>query len=356
MPTASIDTFFACSLMTILVLSAMAGLSTTLSPYLTCSFNEGGKERCIQIAKYMLLSSGVPPNWGENGEITPESFGLAEIGEAEAYALDVDKVSRLNSENAYALSYSELRECFGISDVAFKISIKPVFEVQVNMSSKTVAETSTVYTFEITTAKAGLPVPTRVKGYVVAEDYVNSTQSLVSQVGQVTINVSIPNTSSGQAVLVLFARHAFNPQISSFAVYYFQHNSEEPLQENSFLRLSPLNYTLTVSKQVSTANISKAYAFTFNYWRELAEVQNSGESIQYGIPRLLDPSPFVLVVTGRNSTRFFVEYVSYPQIPLEIGADFDSSFTRTNLEVVQQLVVINQAVYEFMVVYGAPGL
>lgn len=356
MPTSSIDTFFACSLMTILVLSAMAGLSTTLSPYLTRSFDQGAKERSIQLAKYMLLSSGVPSDWGKNGNMVPESFGLAETNETDAYALDIDKVSRLNSENTYALTYSELRGYLGISDVSFKIFIKPAFEVQVNMGSKTVTGTRTIYTFEIATAKAGLPVPSQVKSYVVAEDYVNSTQSVVSQTGRLTINMSVPNTSSGQAALVVFATHAFNPQISSFAVYRFQHNSEESLQQSHFLRLSPLNYTLTVSKQVSTANVSKAYAFTFNYWCELAEVQNSGETVQYSIPRLLDLSPFVLVVTGQNSTKFFAEYVSYPHVPLEIGADFDGSLTRTNLEVVQQLIVINHVVYEFKVVCGEPNL
>jgi len=108
MPAISIDTFFACSLMVLLVLSAMAGTSKLLYPQLNNAGNENIAKRYREISRYILLSAGTPSNWGENSQSIPETFGLAEADSDNPYELDVDKVSRLNTENRFALSYAQM--------------------------------------------------------------------------------------------------------------------------------------------------------------------------------------------------------------------------------------------------------
>jgi len=352
MPTDSIDTFFACSLMTILVLSAMAGLSITLFPHSTTSYNEETEERFLQLTKYILLNTGSPENWGENSSIVPSYFGLAETNGI--YALNIDKVSRLNIENVYALSYSNILDSLKIKNVAIRMSIKPVFDVQINMTSNLDEGNETVYVFEIRTVKSGLPLSTLVKSHLLVEEQVYSKPYLTMQNGYGVINFSVSNSLSGKATLIVLAKHAFDPYIVSFATYPFQHNSQESLVEDGvFLQLSPLNYTLHVSLLHAAVNVSKAYAFSFNYTFELRKTYENESFLKYTIPRLQDISPLVLAVTGRNSTNAFVECVPYPQIPLETGATFSDS-TRSNVITYQQIIMINRVLYEFTLKSGGP--
>ena len=55
MPAISVDTFFACSLMVLLVLSAMAGASKLLYPQINSAVDENIAERYREISKYLLL-------------------------------------------------------------------------------------------------------------------------------------------------------------------------------------------------------------------------------------------------------------------------------------------------------------
>ena len=353
MPAASIDTFFACSLMTLLVLTAMVGLSTTLFPYVEESTESNFEERCLQLAKHIILTAGYPSNWGENATVILQSFGLAEEGEA--YALNVDKVSRLNPENAYALSYVEILDCLKVSDVVFQISVKPVFNIQVNMTSYYEAENETIYTFEINITKYGLPIPVFVKYYIVTEGYVDSNPPFVLENGQGVFNFSVSNSLDGEVALIVLAKHVFNSKIVSAATYSFYHNSEDSSANNVFTQLSPLNYTLNVAPLYSSVNLSKAYVFTFNYLYELEKLHESEQLVQFAVPRLLDVSPLLLAVTGQNSTTSFVDCVSYPHVPLEIGASFTNPTTKSNVVVHQQIVTINRVLYEFTMLCGGPS-
>ena len=75
MPASSIDTFFACSLMVILIVSAMAGTTKVVQPYLDDLAHTNGIERYKGIAEYLLGSTGTPANWGTKN-IVPSAFDL----------------------------------------------------------------------------------------------------------------------------------------------------------------------------------------------------------------------------------------------------------------------------------------
>jgi hypothetical protein len=353
MPTISIDTFFACSLMVLLVISAMAGASKLLYPHINNTVDMNIAERYASVSKYLLLNDGTPLNWGQNCQGVPETLGLAKAGSDNPYTLDIDKVSRLNNENLYAVSYAQIFTAFEMPDVSFRIEIEPVFEVALNLTEGFEGANKTSYEFEILTEKQGFPVQAELKFYVIAENYLETSHACVSN-GRTYVNVTISNDVNGPALLVVFARSVSNAKIVSFSAYPFAHNSPEPKPKGTFLRLGPLNCTLNASLIYPGKNLSDAYALSFNYSSTLTQTANSSQSVTYNIPHFLDPSPTLIVVTGRNSTSFFTEWTAYPQIPLQTGANFASSTVLSNVFAYTYLVTIDSALYKCTVWLGGP--
>jgi hypothetical protein len=353
MPAVSIDTFFACALMVIAVLSAMAGTSTLLHPYINSAVDKNTAERYEEISKYLLLNSGTPLNWGQNGSIKPETFGLAKMGTENPYELDIDKVSRLNSESMQAMSYAELFTSIGLPDVAFRLEIKPVFEVFINLTATFPSTDNTEYQFEILTEKNGAPVPAYLKCYVIAENYLSTTEVYVSG-GKTRQNVTISNNVHGPSLLAVLARSAYDARIASSKVYAFAHKTAEPKPRGTFLRLSPLSYVLNASFAYPAVNLSSAYALTFEYNSTLTQKASDNGSATYEIPHFLDPSLMIIALTGWNSTAFFIEWVAYPQVPVQVGADFAGFTSLSNVFAYMYVVTINSAIFECTVWVGGP--
>ncbi|MGB9853859.1 MAG: hypothetical protein ACPLRY_03510 [Candidatus Bathyarchaeales archaeon] len=351
MPAISIDTFFACSLMVLLVLSAMAATTKIIYPSINDTLDAEAAKRFREIAEYMLLSPGEPSNWGQNRTTVPETFGLAKAYTENPYTLDLDKVSRLNGENLYALSYAQIFTSLGIQDVSFRLEIKPVFDVCINLTEVFESADQTTYEFEVLTEKSGAAVSALLRLYVVAENFLETSAMYYSD-GEVHLNVTVPNAVNGPALLVVFAKASFNPKIASFGVYSFAHNSPEPAEKDTFLRLSPLNYSLTATLARPEVVLSNAYSLTFNYSSTLTQNANENQFATFSIPKLLDSSPTVLVVTGWNSTEFFAEWVAYPQIPLQVGASFADSQSFSNVFSYTYLVTIGSAIYQCTVWLG----
>jgi hypothetical protein len=350
-PAISVDTFFACSLMVLLVLSAMAATSKLLYPYINNTIDSSLAERYREVSKYLLLNDGTPSDWGQNCQTIPEAFGLAEADSDNPYVLDVDKVSRLNSENIYAVSYAQIFTALKMSDVSFRIEIKPIFDVTINLTATFQSTNETSYQFEILTQENGIPIQAELKCYAIAEDFLETNYAYASN-GENRFNITIPDDVGGPALLVAFAKAAYDPRIVSFGVYAFAHGSTNPRPENTFLRLSPLNHTLTTSFVYSGINLSRVYALTINYYSILEQTASSNQSATYNIPNFLDPSPTIIVATGWNSTVFFTEWTAYPQIPLQIGANFAGTSGLSNVFAYTYIITMNSAFYECTVWLG----
>jgi len=183
--------------------------------------------------------------------------------------------------------------------------------------------------------------------YVVAKNFLCSTNSSTSPDGIGYVDVEIPNASNGTASLVVFARAAYDSRITAYAVYVFEHSSAEQLPTSSFLRLSPLDNTLWVSSNYSDIIVENAFAFSYEYEANLSVSSNS----TYAIPSFLDKSPIVLVLTGVNATTFFVQWTAYPQIPLDAGADFTNAESHTFTYVVS----VDDAFYNLELRLGGLG-
>jgi len=189
MPTISVDTFFACSLMVMVVVASMAGVAKLIQPYVSEISEVNEQDYLEELSKWLLLSEGSPGNWGQLSS-APEVFGLAKSNASILYELDIDKVSRLNGENSYAVTYIQLLEALGVDETALKIEVNPLFNVSVQLVSNVTGGSETNYTFQVSTSKSGLPVASEVQCYVVARNFVaNSTASLSNEgMGNVTLS------------------------------------------------------------------------------------------------------------------------------------------------------------------------
>ena len=338
--------------MIILVLSAMAGESKLLAPYLNDLSYRNDTERFRQFASYLLLSAGTPVDWGQIAGTVPNNLGLAKAESSLPYELDIDKITRLNSENVNSLTYAELWRKLGVQDVSFQIEVKPLFALSIELISNSTHGNEIRYEFEVTTEKLGMPVSTDLSGYAVSENYAVKVTSSTAANGVGFLEVDVPNSVNGPALLVVFAKAKANPQMVSFNVFAFDLNSSTLLPNGTFTRLSPLNYVLNASLASSSVQIHNAQIFTFNYNFSLTEKSEGIQTIEYYVPRLVDSSPMIMVLTGYNSSISFAEWVAYPQLPIQIGANFNESIAGSKIVSLNYIVTVNQALYEVVTRWG----
>jgi hypothetical protein len=322
----------------------MAALPRVLGPILYSAQNKNDDGLIQQLAEYILLKTGTPPEWGSQHDSSVVYFGLAS-NEQQPYSLDADKVTRLNRENVHSISYAQLLDSLKIMEVALRICIETIFETSISMISSVSNSSMTSYSFKVITQNSGFAVLSELSCYIVVRDYVDHADYSSNSNGEVFPVFSIPNNVNGSALFVTFAKAVANPSIISFGVYSFGHNASSPEEKGTLVKLSPLNYMLNTSYSYPDVQKSGAFAFSYSYWTNLTVLTNSTRTAEYSFPHFLDKSSTILVLTGLNDTEYFAEWAAYPQIPLVIGANFD--LTNFNADVFSHsyVVVINNALY-----------
>jgi hypothetical protein len=297
------------------------------------------------IADNILSSTGIPADWGSDTNVKPGEFGLAASGFSSSIELDSDKICRLNTENYFSLSYTDILTTAGLTDVAMRISISQIMQVSISLFSSTSQGDSTLYTFKVTVDQDSGPTTASLHCYVIARNFLLQQYGNTSTdgVGYVK-NVQIPNESNGTVALVVFARAAQDPMMTSYGVQLFSHPSQQTLSDNTFLDLSPLNYTLYLDSKFPNMTIGSGYAFSYDYQAALTQISNTSRTI----PRILDSSPTVLVVTGLNQSDFFAEWTAYPQVPFQTGSDFNNSESHT----FSYVVIIKDTLYKLTLSFG----
>ena len=345
MPASSIDTFFACSLMVILIVSAMAGTTKVVQPYLDDLAQTNGIERHKGLAEYILASTGTPANWGAKN-IVPSTFGLSsEI--RRAYELDVDKVTRLNSHNIHSITYPDILDALGITDVSLNIEIDTLFEIAIRLVSKQSGGMNTTYAFQITTTKSGFPIPTWLRTYTAIDTHVEEAISDAPGVSE--LNATLSNSLNGTAILIVFAQAQACPQVMAVNAYLFGHNADFPEPNHTFVRLSPLSHLLTVSSRDQTVELHSAQVFTYSYHFMLPQASAGNQTVEYAVPRISEASPMVLLVNGKNGATSFAEWTTYPQLPLEIGPDFNVSPARSNTVAAGYVIRVGSVLYQAVI-------
>lgn len=330
----------------------MVGTSKIMAPYLNDLSQRDDEERFQELGIHILLNAGNPTNWGQIRDTALNSLGFAKAGTSLPYELDIDKISRMNSENVFSLTYLQLWEVLGMRDIAFQIEVRTLFDLSVNMISNSSQGNQTTYEFKVTALRSGMPISASLVGYVALKDFVDKATSSTDSSGVGSFSVNIPNSLNGTALIVVLARAQADPQMVSFSTYSFGHNASSHFPNRTYTRLSPLNCILNASLVYTTVEILKAQIFTFNYNFNLTEKAYGIQSREYYIPHLLDSSPMIMVLTGTNGSASFAEWVSYPQLPLQIGANFSESTTGSKIVSKSHIVTINSALYEVVTKWG----
>ncbi len=308
------------------------------------SMQDLNKQDYLQtIADHIVTSCGSPEDWGTESGV-PVNFGLSASNSAGLYELDIDKLSRLSSQNAYALSYPDISKAARLTNIAFGVSLSQMLSIHVELSGNSTASGFTTYTFTVSVSKESGPLSVNLQCYLVATNYVGSVSNTTSSSGVGYVTVQVPTTSQGPALLVVFARASFDDRVTAYEVYPFAHLAQEPPPNYTFLGLSPLNYTLHVNKNYPSVTIEESFAFSYGYSSNLT----STSSTNYTIPALLDKSPIILVTQGVNGTESFAEWTSYPQLPVNAGADFSNS--DKNLFVYP--VTVKGSLYKLILCFG----
>jgi hypothetical protein len=344
MPAISIDTFFACTLMVSVVIISSVLLTGALNGQMASVKDIYQDEYLRALSEYVLFNTGVPANWGSDSTIKPSIFGLAKQESLRSYELDIDKTSRLNNQNAFALTYPEILKAAGLNNIALGISISQIMNVSISLSANTSSPDSVIYTFRISVNQDGAGVETSLHCYTVAKNFLSDSYNSTSADGTGYFEVELPNASNGTALLVVFARALQDTRITAYGVYSFQHLSSQSQPENTIFNLSPLNYTLLLSTTYSDFTVEKCYAFSYGYQSNLTATTNE----TYAIPTISETSPMVLVTSASNASTYFINWTSYPQVPLEVGADFQNSESHA----FSYLVTIKGTLYKLILRFG----
>ncbi len=205
-------------------------------------------------------------------------------------------------------------------------------------------ETNTTYDFEVFVSQNSAAVATNLHAYVVANNFLGEVYSETSNSGIGNFSIQIPNSSNGTALLVVFAQAKSDDRLTAYETFSFTHLTGELLPNHTFMDLSPLNNTLTLTPNYTNMNISEAYAFSYTYQSNLTSTSEN----TYAIPNFLDNSPIVFVVSGTNETTYFTEWTAYPCVPLSFGANFANS----EENVFTYIVTINGAFYKLTLTFG----
>ena len=346
LPTTSIDTFFACTIIIAAVLISTTFLTSTLQTTIGGTQDVNKESYLKAIADRTVTSPGAPLNWGING-LVPTDFGLAESNSNTPFEIDADKITMLNQLNSHYISYAELATAAKLSNIALSIKVSPIMSLVLQQSFNNTNGNETSFSFQVLTSVDSEPVSASLHCYVVGENYLTDTTNITSDVGLGQIAFQMPVDTIENATLVVFARASCDDRITSYATYNFA-NSEQQLASNEdILTASPFNYTLDLTPHESGINVQGGYLFSFGYEQNLTCVQGNTTFL---VPRLIDKSPFVILIYGENGNAFFEDWTSYPEIPLSWG----SSFQGSEQNVFSYVVTIKDTLYKLDISLGAP--
>lgn len=343
MPTSSIDTFFACSLIVSVVIIATAFLASSMQIQISSMQDLNQQDYLRNIADHIVSYSGNPSNWGSASGI-PKSFGLSESNSDRLYELDIDKITRLNVLNQNALSYREVFIAARLNSIALGVSITQMLEVYIEEVQNVTLGNRTEYTFQVSVSQETGPTKSSLRCYVIRDSSLDVISNETSDLGIGYVKVGLPTNSSEPTTLVVFARATIDERLTAFCEYSFGNLGVITKIDQPFLTLSPLNFTLNVEKNYPAMSIENVYALTYQYQSKLTlSLDNSA-----AIPKFIDNSPIVLLVQGTRGANRFSELTTYPQLPLDFGANF----SRSEINAFDYIVTVNGVFYKLTLCFG----
>jgi hypothetical protein len=339
-PTTSIDGFFACTLLVTVALIVLASFAGAMQTSIQSQQGANDQSYLKTAAETLVTSVGSPANWGSSGT-APTSFGLAKtLGQT--YELDIDKITRLNSQYFDALPYDNVSKAARLYNLAFRITVTQILTITIQPTSNTTNGQATTYNYQVSTTANLEPAAAAIQCYIIQPTQISSVQASTSSSGQGTISFTLPNSDAGQVLLAVFAKANLDERLTAYQTYAFTHISGGQPQQT--LSLSALDNQLTVNITQPETTVNHVYAISFGHQSQLSKGSNGN----YPIPSYLDKSPILLVATGSSQTEDFTAWTSYPNVPLTFG----SNFANTEQNTFAYTVSINDVLYRLTVTLG----
>jgi len=344
LPTTSIDTFFACTIIIAAALISTAFLTSSLQTTISGSQDINKESYLNAIADHIVTNPGAPLNWADN-EQAPTDFGLAANGSTIPYEVGIDKITMLNQLNNYSLSYADIATAAKLNNIALGIKVSQVMSINIQQSFNNTMGNETSFSFEVLTSIDSEPARANLHCFVVGNKYLMDITNGTSDIGIGQINFQIPRAITENAKLIVFARASCDDRITSYAIYNFANSQQQPTPSDDVLTLSPLNYVLNLTTNESGVTIQGGYLFSFGYEQNLTYTQGVAQN---PIPRIIDKSPFVIIIYGQHNATFFQDWTAYPEIPLKAG----SSFQGSEQNVFSYIVTIKDTLYKLDISLG----
>jgi hypothetical protein len=343
LPASSFDTFFACTILVAVTLIAVAFTATTLQAQISSTQDTNQYSYLKAIADHMLTNPGTPGDWATASGL-PTDFGLAAANSTYAYELDIDKITRLNSQNPAALTYFDILHAAKLNNIALGVKLSQVMNINIEQTSNLTIGDNGLFSFSISASINSKPASGNLHGYIIADSYQASVPVAVLEAGVSQLSVTVPIDQVNDSMLVVFARADFDDRVTSYAIYNFRYATQETSSRSTTLGLNPIDYKLIFNGTAPNIAVENVQVFSYSFNKTAAPIQNS----QCTIPQLVDNSPLILVARGTNNSVFFEEWVAYPQIPMQIGSSFENSATN----IFSYLVTVDGVLYRLELSLG----
>ncbi len=342
MPTSSIDTFFACTVILAAALIATVFLASTLQLQIDDSQDLNKQSYLNALADHVINSPGAPSDWGTTN-VSLSDFGLALSGSQSFSELDVDKINRLYNSSFYS---PEFVASINLYNTALGLKISQLLDIEIQQSSSSTVNNLTTFTFDISTSLNSKPTSAALHAYTKATNFLSNTSSSISANGSCSLLIEIPETFVNSSRLIVFARASIDSRMTSFAVYDFNSSTQEFVSNDVSLTIDgPINSTLTWVSNNSSLAIEKVDVFSFGYAQNASVTNGTAHCL---LPILVDSSPQIIILSGHVNGSIFQTWISNPRVPFEVGSDFNQS----EQNVFTYLTTIKKNLYKVEVTLG----
>ena len=342
MPTTSIDTFFACTVILAAALIATIFVASTLQLQINDSQEINKQSYLKALADHIINSPGTPSNWGTTNA-TPSDFGLAPSPSQRFYELDVNKINRLYNSS---LSFSEFAMSTNTYNTAVGLKVSQILDINLHQSNNSTNNHITTFTFDISTSINSKPTSTMLHAYTKANNFLNDTTINTTENGNCKLSIEIPESNVESASLIVFARASIDDRITSYAIYNFNDSNQEfvPIDSNLIID-GPINGKLKWTSNNASLTIEEAQIFSFGHAQNVSVTQGSDYCF---LPNLVDSSPQIIILNGHVNGNYFQTWTPNPRIPCKIGSDFNQS----EQNIFSYLLTIKENLYKVEISFG----
>jgi hypothetical protein len=344
MPTSTIDTFFACTIILAAALISTVFVGSSLQVQINDSHDLNKETYLKALADNLVNSPGTPQDWGTSNT-RPIDLGLAKSSSQDYLQLDANKINWLANST---LTYPELAfSTTNLNDIGLKIRVSQMLGIEIEKLGNVTLNHITTLTFSINTNLSSRPTSASIHGYFITNNFLREVTNTTSQEGTCTLSIDVAETIDvNDAYLLVFARSPADNRITSYAIYNLNTQTQELSPSENLLTFNgPFSNNLSWTVNNSSLSLTKAEIFSFGYTQNISISQGA---MSCTLPQMADPSPQIIILEGHSDANYVQMWTANPKVPLEIGANLDQS----EQNIFSYLATIEGCLYRIEIIFG----